>query len=635
MLDRLQDAFARQTAFVADASHELRTPLTVIRGQLEVLALQARPAARTRCAASSGSCLTEIDRMERLTEDLLVLAHADEDALPAARRRRAARRSPPSCWRASRPTARPPLRARPACDDVHLAADPDRLAQALRNLLRNAIEHTERGRAGARWRPGRPPAPRGVRRRRRRARHPAGRPRAGLRPLPPRRRLALAPRRRRRARPGDRQARRRGPRRRRRSPATRPRAGRAWAFTVRGAGRGPVRRAGRCHGSRSTSRIARMTLREVMGAPAAGAPAVEVDRPGLRRPPGRPGHAVLLRPRLHARRPRLRAGRRRRAARSRSSCSARWASACPRCSSTTSAPRWRPPPPGCTATRPRALQVAGITGTNGKTTTAYLLRVAAGGRRAPHRAARDGLQRRGRRRGADGRAPRPEAIDLQRDVRGDARRRGHRTARWRSPPTRSSCAAPTPCTGRWRSSRTSPRTTSTSTPTWRPTSPPSGGCSSAPRARGSSTPTTPTARRLAREFPDAVTFGLRARRRAAPPTCASGPRRARRSRARRRWRCARRCPGRFNVANALGAIAAARAFGVPDAVSAAALPRAARVPGRFEPIDEGQDFAVLVDYAHTPGRPRERAAGRARADARAACWSPSAPAATATGPSAR
>src|SRR5215210_3679903 len=63
-----------------------------------------------------------------------------------------------------------------------------------------------------------------------------------------------------------------------------------------------------------------------------------------------------------------------------------------------------------------------------------------------------------------------------------------------------------------------------------------------------------------------------------------------------------RCPlpGRFNVLNVLGAVAAVRALGVDDATIAAALPHAARVPGRFEPVDEGQPFAVLVDYAHTP-----------------------------------
>jgi UDP-N-acetylmuramoyl-L-alanyl-D-glutamate--2,6-diaminopimelate ligase len=59
-------------------------------------------------------------------------------------------------------------------------------------------------------------------------------------------------------------------------------------------------------------------------------------------------------------------------------------------------------------------------------------------------------------------------------------------------------------------------------------------------------------------------------------------------------------PGHFNVANALGAFAAAEAMGVGSEIAAAGLARAARVPGRFEPIDEGQGFAVLVDYAHTP-----------------------------------
>jgi len=59
-------------------------------------------------------------------------------------------------------------------------------------------------------------------------------------------------------------------------------------------------------------------------------------------------------------------------------------------------------------------------------------------------------------------------------------------------------------------------------------------------------------------------------------------------------------PGHFNVANALGAFAAATALGVDPEDAARGLAAAARVPGRFEPIDEGQGFAVLVDYAHTP-----------------------------------
>jgi UDP-N-acetylmuramoyl-L-alanyl-D-glutamate--2,6-diaminopimelate ligase len=59
-------------------------------------------------------------------------------------------------------------------------------------------------------------------------------------------------------------------------------------------------------------------------------------------------------------------------------------------------------------------------------------------------------------------------------------------------------------------------------------------------------------------------------------------------------------PGRFNVLNALGAWAAVRTLGVAPEAIAAGLASAARVPGRFEPVDEGQPFAVLVDYSHTP-----------------------------------
>jgi UDP-N-acetylmuramoyl-L-alanyl-D-glutamate--2,6-diaminopimelate ligase len=59
-------------------------------------------------------------------------------------------------------------------------------------------------------------------------------------------------------------------------------------------------------------------------------------------------------------------------------------------------------------------------------------------------------------------------------------------------------------------------------------------------------------------------------------------------------------PGLFNVENVLAAVAAARSLDVPAATIAEALPTFGRVPGRFEPVDEGQEFGVLVDYAHTP-----------------------------------
>ena len=59
--------------------------------------------------------------------------------------------------------------------------------------------------------------------------------------------------------------------------------------------------------------------------------------------------------------------------------------------------------------------------------------------------------------------------------------------------------------------------------------------------------------------------------------------------------------GRFNVSNALAAATAAARLGIPTSTIAAGLRAAPSVPGRFEPVDEGQPFAVLVDYAHKPG----------------------------------
>jgi UDP-N-acetylmuramoyl-L-alanyl-D-glutamate--2,6-diaminopimelate ligase len=106
--------------------------------------------------------------------------------------------------------------------------------------------------------------------------------------------------------------------------------------------------------------------------------------------------------------------------------------------------------------------------------------------------------------------------------------------------------------------------------------------------------------RLAGEFPDAIRIGIdspeaqvRARILAAD---ADGSRFAVGD-----LELATALPGRFNVLNAVGAVVVARRLGVDDATIAHALPRAARVPGRFEPVDEGQPFAVFVDYSHKPG----------------------------------
>lgn len=142
MLDRLEEAFARQRAFVSDASHELRTPLTAIRGQLEVLARREHPDA-AEIRRVQGLVQAEVDRMTRLTEDLLLLAHTDESRFI---RREAIELEPflRDLVESAQPTADRAFRLDAEVPGI-LNADRDRLAQALRNLLRNAVEHTQAG----------------------------------------------------------------------------------------------------------------------------------------------------------------------------------------------------------------------------------------------------------------------------------------------------------------------------------------------------------------------------------------------------------------------------------------------------------------------------------------------------------
>jgi signal transduction histidine kinase len=142
MLDRLTDAFAGQRAFVADASHELRTPLTVIRGQLEVLASQESPSGE-ELRRVQRLVLAEIARITRLVDDLLLLANTEQTEF--LRLESIDVRSFVSeLWDGVSLLAERRYELGPIPDGT-LLADPDRLAQALRNLIGNAIEHTDQG----------------------------------------------------------------------------------------------------------------------------------------------------------------------------------------------------------------------------------------------------------------------------------------------------------------------------------------------------------------------------------------------------------------------------------------------------------------------------------------------------------
>jgi two-component system OmpR family sensor kinase len=139
MLDRLAAAFRQQRDFVADASHELRTPLAVIAGQLDLLARYGNPSVEDvqrvqRIVAG------EVARTTRLVGDMLLLARSEEHEF-VSRRPIDLRHFVVELWATTTVGIDRRFDLGPV-PEGRLDADPDRLAQALRNLIDNAIAHT-------------------------------------------------------------------------------------------------------------------------------------------------------------------------------------------------------------------------------------------------------------------------------------------------------------------------------------------------------------------------------------------------------------------------------------------------------------------------------------------------------------
>jgi len=222
------------------------------------------------------------------------------------------------------------------------------------------------------------------------------------------------------------------------------------------------------------------------------------------------------------------------------------------------------------------LEVAGVTGTSGKTTTAFLLYaiLAAGGRRPGLLGtieARVGGERRGVERTT------PEAIDLQRTFREmlDAGDRScaieassHASELHRLDRVRFAVLVFTNLSqdhldfhGDMESYFRAKRRLFTGQPA----------VVNVGDAYG---------RRLAEELPGAITFSSR------DTSALEG--------------IDLKLRGRFNVENALGALFAARALGIDDDAIKRGLESVRGVPGRFESVDGGQPFSVVVDYAHKP-----------------------------------
>ncbi|MFE4771952.1 sensor histidine kinase [Streptomyces sp. NPDC056713] len=145
VLDRLAEALAQQRGFAADAGHELRTPLTALKAELELAGQPGRT--KEELIAAVAATAQDTDRLIRLSEDLLLLSRTDEgrplvrpEPLAPAELLAAAARSAAS--RAATLSVRVRLRTD---DGVRLLADPDRLRQAVDNLLDNALRYAPQG----------------------------------------------------------------------------------------------------------------------------------------------------------------------------------------------------------------------------------------------------------------------------------------------------------------------------------------------------------------------------------------------------------------------------------------------------------------------------------------------------------
>lgn len=143
MLGRLQQAFAAQRQFLADASHELRSPLTAIRANVETLrrGVDTDPADRDETLRIVER---EVDRMGRLVDDLLSLARADAGQEPV-HERLSLDALLLEVYHQQRALAGRVRLSLGEFEPVEIDGDADRLKQLLLNLVDNALRHTPAG----------------------------------------------------------------------------------------------------------------------------------------------------------------------------------------------------------------------------------------------------------------------------------------------------------------------------------------------------------------------------------------------------------------------------------------------------------------------------------------------------------
>ncbi|MBA2380874.1 MAG: HAMP domain-containing protein [Chloroflexi bacterium] len=144
MLDRLQEALEREHRFVDDASHELRTPLATLRAEIDLALARSRDAGELVSALRSAQ--DDVIRLQRLADDLLLLARTRGGSIPIRRTETSlAALTELSVRTVAGQASDAGVTIEIDAPDETVTVDPDRIEQALRNLLENAIRHARPG----------------------------------------------------------------------------------------------------------------------------------------------------------------------------------------------------------------------------------------------------------------------------------------------------------------------------------------------------------------------------------------------------------------------------------------------------------------------------------------------------------
>lgn len=140
-LERLENLFEGQRRFLADVSHELRTPLTTIRGNVDLIRRMGKADEESLEAVTS-----EVDRMTRMVQELLLLAQAESGNLPLAQDTIDLKALTQEIHQQGQLLAEERVEVKlTALEAVKVVGDMDRLRQVLLNLVANALEHTPDG----------------------------------------------------------------------------------------------------------------------------------------------------------------------------------------------------------------------------------------------------------------------------------------------------------------------------------------------------------------------------------------------------------------------------------------------------------------------------------------------------------